>query len=167
MRIKLQSLLISAILATAVRLFMYMFGNHSSYLRSAIDNMGITVVILEVCIVLLRFFSALSIMRYIIPRVNLHETLGSFAFIILGIFTTYVLTTIPLLLPLKYKSENVAIKYLSYRPFELFPVIIEYVLLYLISKNVISSRSFFYIICLSIIALIISFHDTDYKNTQN
>ena len=59
MEIKFQSLLISAILATTVRLFMYIFGGHESYLRTAIDQMGITVVILEICIVLLRFFSSL------------------------------------------------------------------------------------------------------------
>ena len=167
MKIKFESLLISAILATTVRLFMYMFGGHESYLRSAIDRMGITVVILEICIVLLRFFSALSVMQYIIPRVRLHERLGSFVFIILGIFTTYVLTTLPLLLHPRFKSGNVALTYLSYRPFELFPVIIEYVSLYLISQNVIGSQSFSYIICLSIVALIIAIHDTDYKNIQN
>ena len=167
METKFQSLLISAILATTVRLFMYMFGGHESYLRVAIDKMGITVVILEICIVLLRFFSALSVMRYVIPRAHLHEELGAFVFIILGIFTTYVLTTIPLLLPLHYKSGNVALNYLSTRPFELFPVVVEYVSLYLISQNMLGSLSSSYLICLSIVALIIAIHDTDYKNTRN
>lgn len=165
METKFQSLLISAILATTVRLFMYIFGGHESYLRSAIDKMGITVVILEICIVLLRFFSVLSVMRYL--EANLNEELGAFVFIILGTFTTYVLTTLPLLMPLHYKSGNVALQYLSSRPFEFFPVIVEYVSLHLISRNVIGSRSSSYIICLSIVALIIAIHDTDYKNTRN
>ena len=166
METKIQSLLISAILATTARLFMYMFGGHESYLRAAIDKMGITVVILEICIVLLRFFSALSVMSHLIPKANLHEELEAFVFIIMGIFTTYVLTTLPLLLPLQYKSGNVALQYLSSRPFELLPVAIEYISLYLISQNVIGSRSFSYITCLSIVALIIAIHDTDYKNTR-
>ena len=164
---KFQSLLVSAILATTVRLFMYMFGGHESYLRLAIDKMGITVVILEICIVLLRFFSALAVMRYVIPRTNLHERFGALIFISLGIFTTYVLTTLPLLLPLQYKYGNVALQYLSSRPFELFPVVTEYVCLYLISQRVLGSETFSYIICLSIVALIIAIHDTDYKNTRN
>tara|TARA_B100001094_G_scaffold311641_1_gene347500 strand:+ start:295 stop:801 length:507 start_codon:yes stop_codon:yes gene_type:complete len=167
METKIQSLLISAILATTVRLFMYIFGGHESYLRAAIDRMGITVVILEICIVLLRFLSALSVMRYLIPKANLNEELGAFVFTILGIFTTYVLTTLPLLMPLQYKSGNVALQYLSSRPFELFPVVVEYVSLYLISQNVLGSQSFSYITCLSIVALIIAIHDTDYKNTRN
>ena len=167
METNFQTLLISAILATTVRLFMYMFGGHESYLRTAIDRMGITVVILEICIVLLRFFSALSVMRYILPKANLHGELGSFVFVSMGIFTTYVLTTLPLLLPIHYKSNNVALAYLSSRPFELFPVIVEYVSLFLIGKNVIGSHSSSYIICVAIVALIIAIHDTDYKNTRN
>jgi uncharacterized membrane protein len=167
METKFQPLLISAILATTVRLFMYMFGGHESYLRVAIEKMGITVVILEICIVLLRFFSALTVIRYVIPRTKLHEQLGASIFIFMGIFTTYIFTAAPLLLPVHYKFGNVALQYLSSRPFELFPVIVEYVSLYLISQNVLNSMSSSYITCLSVVALIIAIHDTDYKSTQN
>ena len=167
MEIKTQPLIVSAIIATTVRLFMYIFGSHQLYLRNAIDEMGITVVLLEICIVLLRFFSVLSIINYLIPRVSLHENVGSFLFVILGIFTTYLLTTLPLLLPVQYKSSNVALSYLSHRPFELFPVFIEYLTLYLIRTKMVSKVSLSYITCISIISLVIAIHDIDYKNIQN
>lgn len=167
METKFQSLFASALIATTIRLFMYMFGGHKSYLRAAIEDMGITVVILEICIVLLRFFSALTVMRFLIPKISLHEDVGSFLFISIGILSTYVLTTLPLLFPVGVQSSNVAISYLSQRPFELIPVFVEYFALYVINKNLISSSSFNYIICVSVIALIIAIHDSDYKNNRN
>lgn len=164
---RLQSLLAASIVATTVRLFMYIFGGHKSHLRGAIETMGITVVVLEICIVMLRFFSAITVMRYALPRVRIGGFVGSVVFVLLGTLTTYVLTTIPLLLPVRYESKNVALTYLSSRPFEFVPVVVEYVALYMMNRNIVGAHSFAYVICLSTISLIVAIHDTDYKSTRS
>lgn len=161
------ALVASSIIATVVRLFMYILGSKSSYLRAAIDEMGITVVVLEICIVMLRFLSVISIMKYISPVLSLQNELGSILFISLGMLTTYILTTLPKMIPFEHTSSNVALTYLSERPFEIGPVLVEYAALYLINKNIISPKAYVHLICTSVLCLIVAIHDTGYKNNQN
>ena len=91
---ELVTLVSAALIATVVRLFFYLVGGkEGSYLRESIGNMGVTVVLLEVCIVMLRFFTTFSIMeriqRYVNPRYNL------IIFTIMGMGITLLWTSVP------------------------------------------------------------------------
>ena len=159
------TLVSAALIATVVRLFFYLVGGkEGSYLRESIGNMGVTVVLLEVCIVMLRFFTTFSIMeriqRYVNPRYNL------IIFTMMGMGITLLWTTVPGMIIDKPEYANDAVMYLSNRPFEPIPIIVEYASLYLLHNRVFSQRISLTILCAAIISVIVALSDVkEHGNT--
>jgi hypothetical protein len=162
---ELVTLVSAALIATVVRLFFYLVGGkEGSYLRESIGNMGVTVVLLEICIVMLRFFTTFSMMErikhYIDPRYNL------IVFTIMGMSITLLWTTLPGIVIDKPDYANDAVMYLSNRPFEAIPIIVEYTSLYLLHNRVFSQRTSLTILCAAIISVIIAISDVkEHGNT--
>ena len=154
----LVTLVSAALIATVVRLFLYLVGvKEGSYLRDAIGNMGVTVVLLEVCIVILRFFTAFqliqSLKRYIPNKYEL------IAFTAIGMSITFLWTTVPGMIMEKHVYPNDAVTYLTNRPFEPIPILVEYTSLYLLHNNILSQNSSLAILCMAIISVIIAISD--------
>tara|TARA_B100001778_G_scaffold318983_1_gene308030 strand:+ start:291 stop:893 length:603 start_codon:yes stop_codon:yes gene_type:complete len=171
-RIDMEMLLTAATCATVVRLSSYLLGSHDgTYLRESISKMGITVVVLEVLIVMTRFFTTFQLLRLLNSFswvARLTATRGwPAAFVVFGVVVTYLFTTLPgLLLPTgeMSKVKNDAIVYLRRRPFELLPVLTEYVVLYVLSTRskrrlIIEGGSVAWLMCMSLILLIIAIRD--------
>ena len=162
---ELVTLVSAALIATVVRLFFYLFGGkEGSYLRESIGNMGVTVVLLEVCIVMLRFFTTFSMMErikhYVDPRYNL------IVFTMMGMGITLLWTTVPGMIIDKPEYANDAVMYLSNRPFEPIPIIVEYTSLYLLHNRVFSQRTSLTILCVAIISVIVALSDVkEHGNT--
>ena len=154
----LVTLVSAALIATVVRLFFYLIGGEEgSYLRESIANMGVTVVVLEVCIVMLRFFTTFQMVdrfkRYIPQKYELS------AFALTGMLITFVWTTVPGIIFGKKEYENDAIMYLSNRPFEPVPILVEYTSLYILNNKIVSHQTSFTILCMAIITVIIALSD--------
>lgn len=168
----LVALVSAALVATVVRLFLYLVGDkEGSYLRESISNMGVTVILLEVCIVMLRFFTTFQMMerfkKYIPDKYEL------VAFILMGMSITFVWTTLPGMIMEKPNSANDAITYLTNRPFEPVPILVEYTSLYLLSNKIVSQQTSLTILCMAIISVIIAISDvkgngnTIFQSIQN
>ena len=168
----LVTLVSAALVATVVRLFFYLIGGQEgSYLRNSISNMGLTVVLLEICIVMLRFFTTFQIME------RFHEYIPKkfelIAFTFTGLAITFTWTTVPGMIMEKPNYANDAITYLTNRPFEPVPILVEYTSLYLLSNNILSQQSSLTILCMAIISVIIAISDvkgngnTIFRSIQN
>lgn len=154
----LVTLVSAALVATVVRLFFYLLGGEEgSYLRESISSMGVTVILLEVCIVMLRFFTTFQLMerfkKYIPDKYEL------VAFTLMGMSITFVWTTLPGMIMEKPEYANDAITYLTNRPFEPIPIFVEYTSLYLLSNKIISQQTSLTILCMAIISVIIAISD--------
>jgi len=152
------TLVSAALVATVVRIFFYLIGGkEGSYLRESISNMGVTVVLLEVCIVMLRFFTTIQMMerfnKYIPDKYELA------AFTLLGMSITLLWTTMPGIIMEKPEYANDAITYLTNRPFEPVPIFVEYTSLYLLSNKIVSQQTSLTILCMAIISVIIAISD--------
>lgn len=168
----LVTLVSAALVATVVRLFFYLTGGkEGSYLRESIANMGITVVVLEVCIVMLRFFTTFQMMerfrKYIL---NKHEII---AFTLMGMTITFLWTSLPGMIMEKREYANDAVMYLTNRPFEPVPILVEYTSLYLLNNKILSQQTSLSILCMAIVAVIIAISDvkdhgyTIFQSLQN
>lgn len=154
----LVTLISAALIATVVRLFFYLIGGkQGSYLRDSIANIGVTVILLEVCIVMLRFFTTFSMME----RINhyMHPKYKVLVFTLMGMSITFLWTTLPGMIVDKKEYENDAVVYLTNRPFEPIPVIVEYASLYLLHNGVVSQRTSLTILCMAIISVIVAISD--------
>ena len=154
----LVTLVSAALVATVVRLFFYLLGGEEgSYLRESIANMGVTVILLEVCIVMLRFFTTFQMMerfkKYIPDKYEL------VVFTLMGMSITFVWTTLPGMIMEKPEYANDAVTYLTNRPFEPIPIFVEYTSLYLLSNKIVSQETSLTILCTAIISVIIAISD--------
>ena len=126
----LVTLVTAALIATVVRILLYLNGNQEGgYLTNAIANVGMTVIVLEVCIVLLRFFTAFNIMHIFNKFIPRRFELVTFTAI--GMVITFILTNISFIggiSPIQF-GNNEALTYIVNRPFEPLPLIVEYVAL--------------------------------------
>jgi hypothetical protein len=159
----LVTLVSAALIATVVRLFLYLLGGEEgTYLRQSIKSIGLTVVVLEVCIVMLRFFTTFQILNFCyhyFQSSNKLKKLEWFFFTLIGMTITYIWTTLPSLMKIEPHYKNDALIYLSNRPFEPVPIIVEYISLYLLNYNVISTHTSLTILCMSVISVIIAISD--------
>jgi len=161
----LVTLVTAALIATVVRVFFYLIGGkEGSYLRESIENMGVTVVILEVCIVMLRFFTTFQLLdkfnHYIPERYEL------IAFTITGMTITFLWTTLPNIIFTTPEYVNDAMMYLTNRPFEPVPILVEYISLYLLNNKIMSEQTSLSILCMAMISVIIAISDaTKHGNT--
>ena len=150
-------LITAALIATVVRMFFYLSGGHDGlYLRESITNMGVTVVVLEVCIVMLRFFTTFSIMNKF--NKTLPKRYELIFFTVTGMIITFAWTSIPKLFetpPLR----NDALIYINNRPFEPIPIIVEYVSLYLIHHKIVTKNQSLSFLCFAVIGVIIAISD--------
>uniref|UniRef100_A0A6C0J2M1 Uncharacterized protein n=1 Tax=viral metagenome TaxID=1070528 RepID=A0A6C0J2M1_9ZZZZ len=169
---KLVTLVSAALVATVVRLFFYLVGGkEGSYLRESISNMGVTVILLEVCIVMLRFFTTFQMMerfkKYIPDKYELA------VFTLMGLCIPLLWTTLPGMLITKPNYANDAITYLTNRPFEPVPIFVEYTSLYILSNKIVSQQTSLTILCIAIISVIIAISDvkgngyTIFQSIQN
>jgi hypothetical protein len=182
---KFTMLLTAALVATVARVFFYLSGSHEgTYLRQAIADVGVTVIVLEVCIVMVRFFTTFDMMTRLkkyLPRNNrvlYHEV---FAFTAIGLLITYILTNAPMgsiityiltKLPkdwglgssYAYYADNEALVYMANRPFEPLPIIVEYVSLYVLHHKILSENQALSIMCTLIIAVIVAISDVTRVN---
>jgi len=55
--------------------------------------------------------------------------------------------------------KNDAIQYITNRPFEPVPILVEYISLYLLSNKILSQQTLFTILCMGIISVIIAISD--------
>ena len=170
----------AALIATVVRVFFYLSGRHEgAYLRQAIADVGVTVIILEVCIVMVRFFTTFDIMvrlKKYIPR-----NYEVFAFTAIGLLITYTLTNAPMepiatyilsKLPKSWGlgnsyatyADNDALMYMANRPFEPIPIIVEYVSLYVLHHKIVSEHQALSVMCTLIIAVIVAISDVTRLN---
>lgn len=155
---KLVTLVSAALVATVVRLFFYLLGGkEGSYLRESISNMGVTVVLLEVCIVMLRFFTTFQMMERLNKYISDKYELVFFT--IMGMTITLLWTTMPGMVMKKTEYANDAITYLTNRPFEPVPIFVEYTSLYLLSNKIVSQQTSLTILCMSVISVIIAISD--------
>lgn len=155
---KFVTLISAALVATVVRLFFYLIGGkEGSYLRESISNMGVTVVLLEVCIVMLRFFTTFQMMRHFNKYIP--DKYEPVVFTLMGMSITLLWTTIPGLIMEKKEYANDAIAYITNRPFETVPIFVEYASLYLLGNKVLSQEISLSILCMSIISVIIALSD--------
>lgn len=161
----LVTLVTAALVATVVRVFFYLIGGkEGSYLRESIENMGVTVVILEVCIVMLRFFTTFKVIdkftKYIPEKYEL------IAFTATGMTITFLWTTIPNMMLENPEYVNDAMIYLTNRPFEPIPILVEYISLYLLNNKIISEHTSLSILCMAMISVIVAISDvTQHGNT--
>lgn len=156
--VSIVTLLTASLIATIVRMFFYLIGgNDGSYLRESIRTIGATVIILEVCIVMLRFFNTFYLMDKMSPYIP--KKYQFVAFIFTGIIQTYILTTLPGLFYSNTEYKNDAIMYLSNRPFELLPIFVEYLSLYVMNKKIVSTSTSLSILCTLMISLIVALRD--------
>lgn len=96
----LTTLITAGTLATTARVLSYLIGTHDgSYLRFAIAEMGTTVVVIEIAIVLLRFFTTLRLMKFM-PSYLVTRNEGM-VFVALGVSITFLFCTISLFLKRK------------------------------------------------------------------
>ncbi len=155
----LVTLVSAALVATIVRLFLYILGvREGSYLRESISSMGVTIVLLEVCIVMLRFFTTFQMMekfkKYIPYKYEL------VVFTLMGMTITLLWTSLPgIIMEQPDYYANDAITYITNRPFEPIPILVEYTSLYLLSNNIVSQQTSLSILCMSIISVIIAISD--------
>ena len=148
----------AALIATAIRLFFYLSGsNDGSYLRESIKSMGVTVILLEVCVVMLRFFSTLNIVNLL--KTYISSKYDMLLFIFTGVSITFLWTTLPGLIIDAPKYKNDALIYLANRPFEPVPIVVEYLSLYLLHNKIISTQTSLTTLCISIIAVVIAISD--------
>ena len=84
------TLVSAALVATVVRLFLYLTGGKKDLTEDSIANMGLTVILLEVCIVMLRFFTTFQMME----RFNKYVTEKNefVTFTIMGMAITFLWT---------------------------------------------------------------------------
>lgn len=154
----LVTLVSAALVATVVRLFLYILGvREGSFLRESISSMGVTVVLLEVCIVMLRFFTTFQMMEQLKNFIS--PNFEMVVFTLMGMTITLLWTTMPGLIMEKPGNANDAITYLTNRPFEPIPIFVEYTSLYLLSNNIVSQQTSLSILCMSIISVIIAISD--------
>ena len=177
---KFTMLLTAALVATVVRVFFYLSGRHEgSYLRQAIADVGVTVIVLEVCIVMVRFFTTFDMMARL--KKYLPRNYEVFAFTAIGLLITYILTNAPMnsivtyiltKLPkdwglgssYAYYADNEALVYMANRPFEPLPIIVEYVSLYVLHHKILSENQALSIMCTLIIAVIVAISDVTRVN---
>jgi hypothetical protein len=157
--VNLVTLVSAALIATVVRLFFYLVGGkEGSYLRTSISNMGVTVVLLEVCIVMLRFFTTFQLMER--SKKYIPEKYEFITFTLMGMIITYLWTTGPdMIMETPKVVKNDAIQYITNRPFEPVPILVEYISLYLLSNKILSQQTLFTILCMGIISVIIAISD--------
>lgn len=149
-------LVTAALIATVVRMFLYLLGgNEGTYLRNSIAEMGTTVILLEVCIVMLRFFTTFQVMSFLRPS-RKYEMIQ---FAAIGMLITFTWTTLPVFLFGKVDMANNALMYISNRPFEPLPILVEYISLYLLHHRIINRNTFLTILCMSIISVVIALND--------
>lgn len=154
----LVTLVSAALIATVVRLFFYLLGGkEGSYLRESISNMGVTVVLLEVCIVMLRFFTTFSMVERF--KKYIPEKYELVAFTLMGMSITFLWTTLPGMIMQQPEYANDAITYLTKRPFEPVPIFVEYTSLYILSNKIVSQQTSLTILCMAIISVIIAISD--------
>jgi hypothetical protein len=152
-------LLTAALIATALRILSHIFGgDHGVYLRTAISQLGFTVVILEVCIILLRFFTTFQIMRKVSKHVSTKYHMLLFTCI--GILISYFNTVVPELIFGQRKDiVNDAIVYINERPFELLPIVVEYMILYVLHSKILHRDISLSFLCTALIGLVIAIRD--------
>ena len=173
-------LLTAALIATVVRVFFYLSGSHEgTYLRQAIADVGVTVIVLEVCIVMVRFFTTFDIMARL--KKYLSRSYEVFAFTGIGLLITYTLTNAPMAPIVTYilskapkswglgssyaaYADNQALTYMANRPFEPLPIIVEYVSLYVLHNKIVSENQALSIMCTLIIAVIVAISDVTRVN---
>lgn len=154
----LVTLVTAALVATVVRLFFYLLGGEEGlYLRESISNMGVTVILLEVCIVMLRFFTTFQMMEHLKKYIT--DKYELVAFTIMGMSITFLWTTLPSMIMEKPQYANDAVTYLTNRPFEPVPIFVEYTSLYLLSNKIVSQQTSLTILCTAIISVIIAISD--------
>jgi len=168
----LVTLVSASLIATVVRLFFYLLGGKEGYyLRESISNMGVTVVLLEICIVMLRFFTTFQMMERLKKYIS--DEYEVVAFILMGMTITLLWTTAPGMIMEKPQYKNDAITYLINRPFEPVPIFVEYTSLYLLSNKIVSQRTSLTILCMATISVIIAISDvkgngnTIFRSIQN
>lgn len=151
-------LVTAALIATVVRLFFYLVGGEEgSYLRQSIASMGMTVVILEVCIVMLRFFTTFQVMSRL--KSHISEKYEFIFFALTGLFITFVWTTVPPLLMEKPNIDNDALMYMTNRPFEPVPILVEYASLYVLHHKIVARNTALSFLCMAIMAVIVAIAD--------
>lgn len=167
-----EALVTAAVAATVVRLLSYMYGSHDGdVLRESISKMGVTVVMLEILIVLLRFFSTFQILHLVAGtlQIRMPNVLFAMSFVFFGAFVTFLFTKIPSFLPSfpMDASQNDAVLYLEKRPFEVLPVITEYIVLFVLASRkdkqhiLTNGGGALWILCMSMIMLIVAIRGTD------
>lgn len=154
----LVTLVSAALIATVVRLFFYLLGGKEGlYLRESISNMGVTVILLEVCIVMLRFVTTFQMIelfkKYITDKYEL------VVFTLMGLSITLLWTKLPSMIIKKPESANDAVTYLTNRPFEAVPILVEYTSFYILSNKIVSQQTSLSILCMAIISVIIAISD--------
>ena len=159
------TLVTAALIATVVRILLYLNGNQEGgYLTNAIANVGMTVIVLEVCIVLLRFFTAFNIMHIFNKFIPRRFELVTFTAI--GMVITFILTNISFIggiSPIQF-GNNEALTYIVNRPFEPLPLIVEYVALYILHHKFVSTNVALSLMCSSIIAVMIAVSNVTQTN---
>lgn len=154
----LVTLVSAALVATVVRLFFYLLGGkEGSYLRESISNMGATVILLEICIVMLRFFTTFQMMEHFKKYIT--DKYEIVAFTLVGMSITFLNTTLPGMIMEKPQYANDAVTYLTNRPFEPVPIFVEYTSLYILSNKIVSQQTSLTILCMAIISVIIAISD--------
>lgn len=148
-------LVTAALVATVVRIFFYLSGSQEgTYLRHSIVEMGPTVVVLEVCIVMLRFFTAFEVMKLLRPYIS--ERREMLYFTLVGMLITFTWTTLPGAFVDTPKYDNHALMYVLNRPFEPIPIVVEYVSLYMLHHRLVSRNTALSVLCTAVIAVILA-----------
>eukprot|EP00965_Chrysotila_dentata_P207624 6184238-Pleurochrysis_carterae.AAC.1 len=163
-RIQASTLVTAAVLATAVRLFLYILGsNDGRFLQRSIYKMGLSVIILEMCIVILRFFTVFKLMRLTYTAVSPRRVPPVLLLVSYGVILSFLLTFVSKGVSAvgRVAIENGAVVYLQNRPFEPLPVFVEYASIYLLHNNIVNKYTGYSVLCVALIALVIAFQQSE------
>lgn len=155
------SLLSAAAIATSVRLMIYIFNSKTEdgmYLRDAVTQMGSIVVILEILIVMSRSITILQILEFAKTKVKISNKYELLIMITVGLCLSLAYTFPSRIFDSRLETDNVAIQYISNRPFEPLPLVVEIFVYYLIKSNL-ANYSMLSIACFSVMVTIVGIYE--------
>jgi hypothetical protein len=170
------ALVTAATVASAYRLYTFTHPVQSAkrdgrHFYNALRTLGLSVVVLEMVIVMLRYFTVMWVIRTLVSTTfwphQMRLSSRPWLVVVLGILVTFILAVIPKAVQQLVTGgqnsthENEAVQYLMNRPFELAPVFVEYAVLYLAVRHMHSPMFKMYVLCNSVLALMLMVHEHD------